>query len=310
MTTAPTPTTDAPARRLTDWHRAMIVGLIAYVVSRLCVLAGAGVRASQMVVDARKLAGSPAYHAAGADRGPHDRRGADVVGRPLVPRLIRHGYPSSIPANITYEQDRGTSGVLPGLSVARPCRSTGVLPGGDTLAAIIVNFVLGAVAVAAGRPARPGAVRRHGRLPGDGAVRRVPRQLRAVVHVLRGDADRARCGVPAVPPPRAVVARRHRRACSARQRDPTGLALVAACAVASFLAIRRSRDWMLARRGGPVAARLHRLPVVRRPHGRRARRVVPGAERGVEGRHELRRHRGHEHRSTSSPTRSRRRPTP
>ena len=56
MTTAPSPTADAPARRLTDWHRVLIVGMIAYVVSRLCVLAAAGVRAAQMVVDSRTLA--------------------------------------------------------------------------------------------------------------------------------------------------------------------------------------------------------------------------------------------------------------
>ena len=51
----------------------------------------------------------------------------------------------------------------------------------------------------------------------------------------------------------------------------------------------------LARGGRPLPHRVRRLPAVRRSHGRRARRLVPGAERGVEGGHELRGHRGDEH---------------
>ena len=199
----------------------MIVGLIAYVVSRMCVLAAAGVRASQMVVDSRKLARLEGIHAAGAERGPHDRRGADVVGRPVVPRHHPARLPEFDPAEHHLQPGRGTSGVLPRVSVARPCRSTWCSPAATPSPPSSLNFVLGAVAVRAGRPPRPGAVRRTRRVAGDGVVRRVPRQLRAVVHVLRGDPDRARCRLPAVPPPRAVVARRHRRRCSARPRDPT-----------------------------------------------------------------------------------------
>ena len=36
------------------WNRALFVGLAAFLVSRLCVVAGTGVRAAQLVVDARE----------------------------------------------------------------------------------------------------------------------------------------------------------------------------------------------------------------------------------------------------------------
>ena len=39
-------------RRPMTWHRAAWYGVGAFVISRLCVLAGAGVRAAQLVVDA------------------------------------------------------------------------------------------------------------------------------------------------------------------------------------------------------------------------------------------------------------------
>ena len=93
-------------RRLTDWHRAMIVGLIAYVVSRLCVLAGAGVRAAQMVVDSRQLA-----RLAGVE--PQEPGAAHTIAEVLTSwdgrwylAIVRDGYPSSIPPNITFGQNK------------------------------------------------------------------------------------------------------------------------------------------------------------------------------------------------------------
>ena len=69
---------------------------------------------------------------------------------------------------------------------------------------------------------------------------------------------------------------------------PNGLALVAACAVAAFLAIRARRDWSVARRPAAGPDRVRRLPAVpRRPH-RRDLAVVPRPERGVAGGHQLR----------------------
>ena len=196
--------------RLTDWHRAVVVGLIAYAVTRLCVFAGAGVRASQMAVDARKLAelaGVPAEEPTAVHTITEVLTSWD--GRWYL-ELIRRGYPDSIPANITYEQLEARAAFFP----VYPMIARGadwLLPGGDTLAAILVNLVLGAVAVVLVGLLGPRAVRRHRRDTGDGAVHRVPRQLRAHVHVLRSDADRARRSLSALPRARAMVARRHRR---------------------------------------------------------------------------------------------------
>ena len=80
-----------------NWHRALFVGMAAYVVSRMCVIAAAGVRASQMAVDARAdgIAEPTAYQTI-----------TNVLtwwdGRWYL-ELIRRGYPDSIPADITYE---------------------------------------------------------------------------------------------------------------------------------------------------------------------------------------------------------------
>ena len=106
MTTAPLPTADAPARRLTDWHRAVIVGMIAYVVSRMCVLAAAGVRAAQMVVDSRTLARL-------GGTTPQEPGAVHTITQVLTSwdgrwylDIVRNGYPSSIPQNITYSQSQ------------------------------------------------------------------------------------------------------------------------------------------------------------------------------------------------------------
>ena len=79
------------------WNRALFVGLAAYVVSRLCVLAGAGVRAAQQVVDL-------------AEDGEQEPRNAlthitDVFtswdGLWYL-EIVRQGYPNSIPENVPY----------------------------------------------------------------------------------------------------------------------------------------------------------------------------------------------------------------
>jgi hypothetical protein len=145
-TTTPTDavTADDPATRRTSeqdrWRRAVTIGLLAYLVSRLCVLGGAIVRASQMVIDQR------------ADNEPEDGA-VDLItsvftswdGRWYL-ELVRRGYPESIPANITYEQTEARAAFFPMYPGAVRVLDS-VLPGGDTAAALFLNFVLGGVAV-------------------------------------------------------------------------------------------------------------------------------------------------------------------
>ena len=125
------------------WRRAVGVGLAAYLVSRLCVLAAAGVRAAQIVVDARED-GEPESSAWSTISGVL----TSWDGRWYL-ELVRTGYPDSIPPNITYEQLEARAAFFP----VYPWLVRGVdavLPGGDTLAALFTNFVLGAVAVVLG----------------------------------------------------------------------------------------------------------------------------------------------------------------
>ncbi|HSP27222.1 MAG TPA: hypothetical protein VLN74_01650, partial [Ilumatobacteraceae bacterium] len=122
------------------WTRAVAVGLGAYLISRLCVIAATAVRASQVVVDAR------------ADGEPEPGAGSLISGvltswdGRWYLELVRRGYPDSIPANITYEQLEARAAFFP-LYPWIVRLADAVLPGGDTIAALSVNFVLGAISV-------------------------------------------------------------------------------------------------------------------------------------------------------------------
>jgi len=218
-----------------DWHRAVVVGLAAYVVSRLCILAAAGVRSAQMAVDAREdgIAEPSVYTTIGNVLTSWDGR--------WYLELIRSGYPDSIPAGITYEQLEARAAFFPVYPWTVRIVDV-VLPGGDTFAALFVNFVLGAVAVVlVGLIARrlysisvaARAMTLFAIFPGSFVLSFAYSEatlivLAAACLLLLLDERWLLAGLAA-----AV-------ATGAR---PNGIALVAACAVASALAIRRSRDW-------------------------------------------------------------------
>jgi hypothetical protein len=134
-------TTSGTSEDRGSWRRALIVGLSAFAISRLCILAGAGVRASQRTVDA-------------------NQDGLPVPGTPLTLvtnvftqwdgrwylNIVRDGYPTSIPPNITYEQVEARAAFFP--LYPNLVRALDViLPGGDVLAALAVNLVLAVIAV-------------------------------------------------------------------------------------------------------------------------------------------------------------------
>ena len=122
------------------WRRAVTIGLVAYVVSRICVLGGAIVRASQIVIDQRE------------DNEPEDGA-VDLITSVLTSwdgrwylELARLGYPERIPDNITYEQTEARAAFFPMYPGAVRALDS-ILPGGDTAAALLLNFVLGGIAV-------------------------------------------------------------------------------------------------------------------------------------------------------------------
>ncbi len=217
------------------WHRALFVGMAAYVVSRLCVLAATGVRASQMAVDARKdgIAEPSAYQTITNVLTSWD-------GRWYI-ELIRRGYPTSIPANITYEQLEARAAFFPVYPWTVRVVDA-VMPGGDTFAALSVNFVLGAVAVVlVGLLARrlysvsvaARAMTLFAVFPGSFVLSFAYSE--AILIVLA-----AAC-LWFLVDQRWVLAGLF--AAVGTGARPNGLALLVACAVASVLAIRRSRDW-------------------------------------------------------------------
>ena len=123
------------------WHRALVVGLLAYGVSRLCVLAGAGVRAAQIVVDARE------------DGETIEPNAVQLITEVLISwdrrwylEIVRRGYPDSVPPDITYFQVEARAAFFPVYPMLARAADA-VLPGGDTLAALALNFLLGGVAV-------------------------------------------------------------------------------------------------------------------------------------------------------------------
>ena len=217
------------------WIRALLVGLAAYVVSRMCVVAAAGVRAAQLAVDAR------------ADGTPEPSAFETITnvltswdGRWYL-ELVRRGYPDSIPPDITYEQLEARAAFFPVYPWSVRALDA-VLPGGDTVAALGLNFVLGAIAlVLVGLIARrlysisaaARAMTLFAVFPGSFVLSFAYSEatlivLAAACLLLLLDERWILAGVTA-----AV-------ATGAR---PNGIALVVACAVASFIAIRTSRDW-------------------------------------------------------------------
>ena len=226
---------DRAAREQYQWRRALIVGLGAYVVSRICVLAGAAVRASQVVVDQRK------------DGEPEDSTFSLISGvftswdGRWYLELVRNGYPESIPQNITYEQLEARAAFFPMFPGAVRAVDR-LLPGGDTFAALFLNFVLGAIAVVlvgllARRVFSIGVAARSMTLfaifPGSFVLSFAYSEALFIVFaasclLLLLDEQWLLAGLAAA---------------LATATRPNGVAIVFACLVASAIAIRKKGDW-------------------------------------------------------------------
>jgi hypothetical protein len=229
------PADDVSVSSRSDWHRAVFVGLAAYIVSRMCVIAAAGVRASQLAVDARL-------------DGDEEPTAYETITNVLTSwdgrwylELVRRGYPESIPADITYEQLEARAAFFPVYPWTVRALDT-VLPGGDTFAALFLNFVLGAIAVVlVGLLARrlysisvaARAMTLFAIFPGSFVLSFAYSEAMLIVLA-------AACLLFLVDERWWLAGLSAAVATGAR---PNGVALVVACAVASLLAIRRSRDW-------------------------------------------------------------------
>jgi hypothetical protein len=221
-----------------SWPRAVLYGLLGYVVSRLCVMAGASVRASQVVVDAA------------ADGEERPDNAVNLITGVFTSwdglwylEIVRQGYPRSIPENITYFQEEARAAFFPVYPFLVRAFDV-VFPGGDTLAALGANLLLGAVAVVlvgvltmrltgddtevAARAMVLFAV-----FPGSFVLSFAYSEATMIVLV-------AACLILLVDERWVLAGLVGALATGTR---PNGLAVVAACVVASFIAIRARRDY-------------------------------------------------------------------
>ncbi len=229
------------------WRRALRLGAIAYVVSRICAVAGAAVVAAQVrVADAVERAEA--------------LESGQVLDKPPLPgglrlimnvftswdgkwylEIVRTGYPRSVPPSITFHQLEARAAFFPLFpSIVRIVDP--VIPGGDTIAALFVNFVLGAAAVyLVGLLARGWW---GDRVAGRAMVLFCVFPASVVLTMAYSEAllialaagcllalDRRHWFIAGVLAALATAAR------------PNGVALCAACAVAAAFAIAQRREW-------------------------------------------------------------------
>lgn len=233
--------------RTTTWWPMLVHVLPVYVVSRACVLAGAAVVAAELRVDANIAADT------GLPVGdPHATETVGSAVRPMLDVLtswdglwymgiVRDGYPTSIPPDVTYHVDEARAAFFPLLPLLGRAVDR-ILPGGDTFAVLTLNAVLGLLAVVLiGLLAQ--------RVYGE-RVGRTSATLAAVFpgsFVLSFAYSEALMIVLAAACLWCLLEREWVAAgvfaALATATRPNGLALVVACAVAAFLAIRDRRDW-------------------------------------------------------------------
>jgi hypothetical protein len=232
------------------WYRILRkVGLV-YIYSRLCVLAGAAIVAVELQADINQVKGIPNV----PFPDPHIA-GRPLPGSALAPisdvlaswdgiwylRIVRQGYPRHVQENVTYFVADARAAFFP----AYPMLVRGfdkVLPGGDTLAALFANFVLGAIAIFL-----LGVVAK--RLYGEqvAAKAMVLGAMFPGSFVLSFAYTEALLLVFAMACLWCLMSKRWVAAgllaALGTATRPNGLALVLACAVAAFLAIRNERAW-------------------------------------------------------------------
>lgn len=233
--------------RASTWWRLLLHTLPVYVLSRACVLAGAAVVAAELRVDANLGA---ELELPVAD--PHGTTNVGNAIRPIVDVLtswdglwymdiVRNGYPTSVPPDVTYFVNEARAAFFPLFPILGRWFDV-VLPGGDSFAVLVMNTILGLVAIVlfaliAHRLYGERVARRTATLcalfPGSFVLSFAYSEalmlvLAAACLLLLIDQEWTAAGVFAA---------------LATATRPNGLALVVAGAVAAFFAIRDRRDW-------------------------------------------------------------------
>ena len=270
------------------WHRAVAIGIAAFIVSRLCMLAGAGVRAGPGHRRRPRQPRAGAREPVGRWSAGCSRSGtASGTWRSSATATRRRSRP-----NITYFQLEARAAFFPLFPMVARVFDR-ILPGGDTLAALGLNVLLAVAGmIVVGHLARrlydndvaERAMVLFAVFPGSFVLSYAYAEallilLAALCLWFLLDERWLLAGVAAA---------------LATATRPNGIALVAACLVASFIAIKQRRDWgsLIAPLLAPVGfVALPALPLC--PHRRVG--VVPRPARGVARGDELRRHRDQQH---------------
>jgi Gpi18-like mannosyltransferase len=123
------------------WQKLSIRALVAYLLSRMCVVAGAAVVAAQRVVQDRIDGIARPTNAV--------HKIVDVLtswdGKWYL-AIVRDSYPSHVPAHVTFDDYQARTAFFP-VYPALVRWFDKVLPGSDVFASLFLNFILGAVAV-------------------------------------------------------------------------------------------------------------------------------------------------------------------
>lgn len=234
------------------WWRMAMHAIPVYVMSRLCVLAGAAVVAAEQRVDTnlaieRNLPVSDPHilvSPAQAAQGSAVRPMLDVLASwdgLWYMDIVRNGYPTSVPADVTYHVSQARAAFFP-LFPALGRAADIVLPGGDTIAVLALNTLLGFIAVVL-----------IGLLAKDLYGERVGRTTTTLVAMFPGSFvlsfaySEALMLVVAT----ATMLCLHQRrwllagvfAALTTATRPNGVAIVLACMVAAFIAVKDERDW-------------------------------------------------------------------
>ncbi len=239
-----------------EWKQAVKRGAFAYLFSRICVVIGAGIVAAELRADVNKINEKtfPARGLPNIFADPHyygkeiPKSGLKLILDVLMSwdglwyqRIIEHGYPRLVRPNITYDMPDARAAFFPAYpDLVRAV--DWVLPGGSTLAALSVNFLLGAAAIYT-----TGLLARH--LFGVSVARRtmILMAMFPGAFVLSFAYTEALLITVAAMCLLALLRRQWLLAgvlaAVGTATRPNGVALIAACAVAAYLAIRDRREW-------------------------------------------------------------------
>jgi len=149
------PDTPAVLNQRSLWATALRHAGLAYLISRLCVMVGAAIVAAELRADENAVRGRLVWGFVGKV-DPQTRTGAlpRSAGSMILDvltswdgvwymRIVRYGYPSFVPPDITYFDPQARVAFFP--TYPHLVRFVSwLLPGGDNFAALVLNLVLGA----------------------------------------------------------------------------------------------------------------------------------------------------------------------